>query len=114
MAAGWIAALKLVPWADVIEATPQVVQAARRLMGSAATTNAAGAETPQQQAERRMAQLEQELAASAQLIERLAEQHAQVVRAVDALRRRQQRLVWTVAALGVAATLPWLWVVLRG
>ena len=114
MAAGWIAALKLVPWADVIEATPQLVQAARRLMGSAATTGAAGAETPQQQAERRMAQLEQDLAALARLIERLAEQHAQVVQTVDGLRRRQQRLMWAVAGLGVAATLPWLWVALRG
>ena len=114
MAAGWIAALKLVPWADVIEATPQVVQAARRLMGNTATTGAAAAETPQQQAERRMAQLEQDLAASAQLIERLAEQHAQVVQTVDGLRRRQQRLVWAVVGLGVAATLPWLWVALRG
>ncbi|MFN3375725.1 MAG: hypothetical protein ACK40S_04155 [Burkholderiaceae bacterium] len=114
MAAGWIAALKLVPWADVIEATPQVVQAARRLMGSTAPASAAGAETPQQQAERRIAQLEQDLAASAQLIEQLAEQHAQVVQTVDGLRRQLQRLMWAMAGLGVAATLPWLWVMLRG
>ena len=34
MAIGWMTALKLVPWGDVIEATPQILQAARRLMGS--------------------------------------------------------------------------------
>ena len=33
MAVGWVTALKLVPWGGVIEATPQLLQAARKLMG---------------------------------------------------------------------------------
>ena len=32
MAVGWMSALKLVPWGDVIEATPQIMQAARKLI----------------------------------------------------------------------------------
>jgi hypothetical protein len=32
MAISWITALKLVPWGDVIEATPQVVKAAKGLL----------------------------------------------------------------------------------
>src|SRR2546427_2006056 len=32
MAISWITALKLVPWGDVIEATPQVVKAAKNLL----------------------------------------------------------------------------------
>jgi hypothetical protein len=27
---GWVTALKLVPWGDVIEATPQILQAAKK------------------------------------------------------------------------------------
>ena len=31
---GWVTALKLVPWGDVIEATPQILQAAKKLLGT--------------------------------------------------------------------------------
>ena len=31
---GWVTALKLVPWGDVIEATPQILQAAKKLLGA--------------------------------------------------------------------------------
>ena len=37
----WLTALKLVPWGDVIEATPQIVNAAKKLMGK---TRAGGVE----------------------------------------------------------------------
>ena len=40
MAAGWVAALKLVPWGDVIEATPQILQAAKKLLGATQKGNA--------------------------------------------------------------------------
>ncbi|KQO27774.1 hypothetical protein [Acidovorax sp. Leaf78] len=117
MAAGWITALKLVPWRDVIEATPQVLAAARKLMGStraghggaAGSDTAAGAPaslaaTPEaalRQWQDRVVRLEQEQQASAVLIQSLAEQNAQVVQAVEALRKRSQRLTAAVAVLGV-------------
>jgi len=118
LAAGWITALKLVPWRDVIEATPQVLAAARKLMGStraghggaAGSDIAAGgataslAATPEavlRQWQDRVVRLEQEQQASAVLIQSLAEQNAQVVQAVEALRKRSQRLTAAVAVLGV-------------
>ncbi len=110
MAVGWMTALKLVPWGDVIEATPQIMQAARKLLGStqktppgaAAPTAATGAPVdPLQAMQARITQLEEEQRASAVLIQSLAEQNAQLVRAIDALRVRSQRLLWGSVATGV-------------
>ena len=120
MAISWITALKLVPWGDVIEATPQVVKAAKGLLrkkdGAAAEEAAAASassrlSTPHssgeqalqliQSLEGRIRQLEQGQQQSAELIQQLAEQNAQVVRTVDPLRTGAQRLAWACAVLGV-------------
>ena len=115
MAVGWVAALKLVPWGDVLEATPQILQAAKKMLGStrqgtadaaAGTLAGAGdAATPPvalqlQQLRERVARLEQEQQESAVLIQSLAEQNAQVVQAVEVLRLRNQRLTAAIALLG--------------
>ena len=115
MAVGWVNALKLVPWGDVLEATPQILQAAKKLLGStrqgtadaaAGTLAGAGdAATPPvalqlQQLRERVARLEQEQQESAVLIQSLAEQNAQVVQAVEVLRLRNQRLTAAIALLG--------------
>lgn len=130
MATGWMTALKLVPWGEVLEATPQILQAARRLMGSAQKAPAPGAglaagagrsqnavamTTADQWAALRdsVLQLQDEQRASAQLIESLAEQNALLVRAVDALRVRQQRLVWAAWTLGITALGLLIWAVTR-
>ena len=123
MAISWITALKLVPWGDVIEATPQVVKAAKGLLGKkdpppagASAPTAPGAASPLsvphnageqallliQALEERTRQLEQARQQSAELIEQLAEQNAQIVRTVDLLRTGAQRLAWACAVLGVA------------
>ncbi|ART52569.1 hypothetical protein CBP34_14140 [Acidovorax carolinensis] len=124
MAVGWVAALKLVPWGDVLEATPQILQAAKKLLGStrqgtadaaAGTLAGAGdAATPPvalqlQQLRERVARLEQEQQESAILIQSLAEQNAQVVQAVEVLRLRNQRLTAAIAVLGAvcAGLLVW-------
>ena len=127
MAVGWVAALKLVPWGDVLEATPQILQAAKKLLGStrqgtadaaAGTLAGAGdAATPPvtlqlQQLRERVARLEQEQQESAVLIQSLAEQNAQVVQAVEVLRLRNQRLTAAIALLGAvcAGLIVWaLW-----
>ena len=115
MAVGWVTALKLVPWGDVLEATPQILQSAKKLLGStrqgtadaaAGTLAGAGdAATPPvalqlQQLRERVARLEQEQQESAVLIQSLAEQNAQVVQAVEVLRLRNQRLTAAIALLG--------------
>ena len=126
MAAGWVAALKLVPWGDVIEATPQILQAAKKLLGTTQKGNAdaaacaleggAGGETAMpvalqlQHLRDRVAQLEREQQESAVLIQSLAEQNAQVVRAVEVLRQRQQRLTVAAGILAVACTGLLVWV----
>ena len=115
MAVGWVTALKLVPWGDVLEATPQILQSAKKLLGAtrkgtadaaAGTLAGAGdAATPPvalqlQQLRERVARLEQEQQESAVLIQSLAEQNAQVVQAVEVLRLRNQRLTAAIALLG--------------
>ena len=122
--AAWMTALKWVPWGDVIEATPQILQAAKKLMGktrAAAKEPAAGAlagaegtatnaeDAQLAQLRERVAQLEQEQQDSAALIQSLAEQNAVVVRAVDGLRQRNRRLGFAVVTLAVfvAGLLVW-------
>ena len=88
MAAGWVAALKLVPWGDVIEATPQILQAAKKLLGTTRKGNAEAAAGALEGAggepaipvalqlehlRERVAMLEQEQQESAVLIQSLAE-----------------------------------------
>lgn len=117
MAVGWVTALKLVPWGDVIEATPQILQAARKLLGTTQKGNAepaasalegAGSEPTipvglqLQHLRDRVARLEQEQQESAVLIQSLAEQNAQVVQAVEVLRQRHRRLMVAVGVLAVA------------
>ncbi len=115
MAAGWISALKLVPWSQVIEATPQLVQGARRLLGASdkAPASAAPADSGAgalQALEQRVAQLEQEQRDAAALLQSLAEQNLQVVQMVQALRLRQKRLLGAMAVLGAlwAGLLAWV------
>ncbi|MBF5003316.1 hypothetical protein [Diaphorobacter caeni] len=125
MAIPWIAALKLVPWGEVIEAAPQVIRAAKGLVrkkdadeqrGKQAAAAAASAErlSPPtssgelalqqvQHLQGRIELLEQSQHQSLDIIEKLAEQNAQLVATVSALRVGAQRLVWACAALGTVS-----------
>jgi hypothetical protein len=120
----WMTALKLVPWSDVIEATPKIVKGARTLFTSTmrrkpeeAKNASDSAETTQQLAndpaslatrlvalQDRVSKLEDEQHASAELIASLAEQNAEIVRVVDGLRRRQ-RLLGSVCLVLIVAVL---------
>ncbi len=120
MAVGWMSALKLVPWGEVIEATPQIAQAARRLLGATEKAPPPDAATPKDTAadhiaalRQRVQALEEEQRASAVLIQSLAEQNAQVVRAIDALRVRCQRLAIAACVLGVGTTGLLAWALTR-
>ena len=124
----WMTALKLVPWGDVIEATPQILQAAKKLMGKTGADRADPAASGSlttgddntspaphavqlQQLRDRVAQLEQEQRDSAALIQSLAEQNAVVIKAVEALRQRNQRLTLATLALGALALSLLVWVI---
>ena len=123
MATSWISALKMVPWGEVIKATPQVVKAAQGMLKKkdaqaeareqedAQATSAQHLSPPTsageqallliQQQEERIAQLEQSQRQSLEIIEKLAEQNAQVVATVGALRIGAQRLMWACVVLGI-------------
>lgn len=118
----WISALKVIPWVDVIQATPALVKGARRLLRrseqEAAQASDLGAEAPPQslpEALQRLQTLEQELARqgrvqadSAALLESLAEQQARLVETVLALQRRN-RLLGIALALALLAGAAWIW-----
>jgi hypothetical protein len=119
----WMSALKLIPWVDVIEATPALVKGARRLLkrsrDEAAEVGATSTQTPPQtlpealarvqQLEAELAQLSQAQADSAALLESMAEQQARLVDAVRALRSRQRLLTLALLlALGMAGAALWL------
>lgn len=121
MAVSWITALKLIPWGEVIEATPQVVKAAKGLLRKKDDQAAAAAQAPVapigplshpqssgehalqliQLLEQRVSQLEQSQRQSLELIETLAEQNTQIVATVGLLRTGAQRLAWAVGILAV-------------
>ena len=120
MAIGWLTALKIVPWSDVIEAAPAVVGSARKFFsrtreaGLAAGAASPGADAPVQmpplqQLQARVDQLGasasrlgEQQQASAALIQSLAEQNAQLVQAVDRLRQRVALLFGALGVLGLA------------
>jgi hypothetical protein len=127
MAISWLTALKVIPWGDVIEHAPKVLNAARKLLerqGAPGAPPSAGdgaismppAEPPG------LAELHQRLVAAQQQIDQqnqaqeqltrtlaeLAEQNARLVSAVEVLRVRTRLLLWGFALL--APGLAWaLW-----
>lgn len=122
MAAGWLTALKVIPWADVIEAAPGLAKSAKSLFkrtqeGATVSTGSTpppsaddvGADAWAQAAQRiaslesRLAQATERQQAAAALIDTLATQNARLVEAVDALDKRCQGLKVALCLVGVVA-----------
>ena len=125
MAIGWLSVLKAVPWAEVITNAPKVADGAKKLWNSvgkktppaagAAAASEPGVHTPTE-LEARFAAMEvatsdlhAQMLASSEVIKSLAEQNAQLIRGVEAIRIRARWLSGAVlVSLGVAlATLAW-------
>lgn len=129
MAIGWLTALKLVPWADVIEAAPGLAKSARGLfkrtqdaaptaadVAAAAGASARSGDTLAQ-ATQRIAVLEASLAraierqqAGAELLDKLASQNAEMVTAIDVLGKNSQALRGWLIAVGIVAIAALVWV----
>ena len=123
MAIPWLVALKAIPWGDVIEHAPTVLNAARKLMDRS-KASPAGATAPAPldlgEAPPTLGELKNRLIEARQLIDQqaavqtqmaqtlteLAEQNARLVGAVDVLRKRTRLLLWAVALLAVGVV--WL------
>ena len=108
MAIGWITILKTVPWADVISNAPKVADGAKKLWktvakktsapgsstqaaqaaGSADTSSASPVEVRVSEMEARTAELHAQMLASSELINALAEQNAELVKRIEAIRVR--------------------------
>jgi hypothetical protein len=123
MAIPWLVALKVIPWGDVIEHAPKVLNAARKLMDRPkAPTTSTTAPVPLDlgDAPPTVGELKNRLIEARQLIDQqaavqtqmaqtvteLAEQNARLVAAVDVLRKRTRFLLWAVALLVVGVV--WL------
>ena len=117
MAIGWLTVLQSVPWSDVVRNAPKVAAGAKKLWDNVANKSAANPDAApdgsglapvpatleglQQQVlslQAANAHLQQRLIESSDLIGTLAEQNAQLIQGIQALRRR---LFW----LGVALVL---------
>jgi hypothetical protein len=124
MAIPWLVALKVIPWGDVIEHAPKVLNAARKLMErqrapkSAPTASDSATPMPlsdppspaelHQRLGEALRQLDHQAQAQEQLTQtlaELAEQNARLVGAVELLRLRTRWLLWGVALL--ALSLAW-------
>jgi len=126
MPSPWLLALKVIPWGDVIEHAPKVLNAARKLVdrqreqqhpaGSAQTTVAPGAAAPTteqlqsrlQVANERIDGLLQSQEQLTQTVADLAEQNARLVAAVNVLRLRTRLLLGAAAVGAVALIALWL------
>ena len=126
MALPWLLALKVIPWGDVIEHAPKVLNAARKLMDRDKTALPPGPRAEPLdlgQAPPSLGELKNRLVEARQLIDQqavvqeqmaqtlaeLAEQNARLVSAVDVLRKRTRLLLWAAALLAVGV----VWALLR-
>lgn len=123
MAIPWLVALKVIPWGEVIEHAPKVLEAARKLLdrqrkAKSPTTGDAGVSMPSSEPpslallQQRMVQMQQQIDGQAQAqdqqmqtLAELAEQNAQLVHVVELLRVRTRLLLWGLVLL--ALVLAW-------
>lgn len=124
MAVGWLAVLQLVPWTDVIKNAPKVADGAKKLWQTvgnkppprAGTTGTSVQLTPEGQAiatlkarlltlENATQDLHEQMLASSELIQSLAEQNTQLIRRAEVNRLRLLALASVTAMVAVAAVI---------
>lgn len=130
LAIGWLTALKIIPWGDVLAAAPHIVKGAKRLFAStkvdtsdppATSTTAptnlfsdddkfANLDNRIQQIHAKVIELGDEQQSSAELIKSLAEQNAHVVAAIEVLRIRTKILIIACISLAIAVAVLAFWV----
>ena len=122
MAVNWFASFKDIPWARVLEVAPSIAEGARNLWQRVASKPGQGPDaTPVAQAgakpdaevlaalevrvvplERRTTKLEDEARSSFEVVKSMAEQHSQLVSAVDSLLVRTRVLLRISGLLALA------------
>ena len=126
MASGWIRAFRAVPWNEVLAAAPAAVAGAKKVLTAlqkkreterTASATDAAARTPVdpdlQALHQRIVDLETDLVDATRVLNNLADQSAQLVAEVEALRRRARVLTWVSVALAAVVFAFLLWLSLR-
>ena len=119
----WLTVLQSVPWSDVVRNAPKVAAGAKKLWDNVAHKGAAAQDpadtTSTVEAEPTLLslradvmalraasmRLQQQLAESSALVSELAEQNTQLIAGMDALRRKQRRMLWALLAVSSMALL---------
>jgi hypothetical protein len=125
MAIGWMTALKIIPWGEVLESAPHIVKAAKHLFSTAKADADNFAEAPNSPTgdglvnldkrtrliEARIIELSNEQESSTALIKSLAEQNALIVEAIEVFRVRVKiLLIGCILLIGILAGLV-IWLV---
>lgn len=123
MAIGWLTVLNLVPWGEVIKNAPAVADSAKKLWDSvgkkapaaaaqdietvpaAEPSPVAALHSRLAEADASIAQLQEQMMASSQLIKALAEQNSELIRRVETNRVRVLWLAGLVLLFGAIAGL---------
>ena len=108
--AGWIAAFKVIPWAELIVAAPAVVKGAQTLWATVRKQEAPAlsGQDPvarQRALEAQVVELRRELTAASELVTNLAEQNSRLVSAVEILRVRTRVLFLATVIMAAALIL---------
>ena len=117
MAIPWLTVIQSVPWSDVVRNAPKVAAGAKKLWDNVAHKGATH-QDPSDTASTVEAEptllslkadvmalragsmrLQQQLAESSALVSELAEQNTQLIAGMDALRRKQRRMLWALLAV---------------
>ena len=119
----WLTVLQSVPWSDVVRNAPKVAAGAKKLWDNVAQKGAAAQDpadtTSTVEAEPTLLslradvmalraasmRLQQQLAESSALVSELAEQNTQLIAGMDALRRKQKRMLWALLVVAAVALL---------
>lgn len=119
----WLTVLQSVPWSDVVRNAPKVAAGAKKLWDNVAHKGAAAQDpadtTSTVEAEPTLLSLKtdvmalraasmrlhQQLAESSALVSELAEQNTQLIAGMDALRRKQKRMLWALLVVAAVALL---------
>jgi hypothetical protein len=113
MAFPWMLALKVIPWGDVIEHAPKVLNSARKLLDKQKGVHSPAESATPPDALRTLhaalVETQQNLQQLTQTTAELAEQNSRLVQAVELLRWRTRWLAGICALLlGAVVALTWL------
>jgi hypothetical protein len=119
----WLTVLQSVPWSDVVRNAPKVAAGAKKLWDNVAHKGAAAQDpadtTSTVEAEPTLLSLkadvialragsmllQQQLAESSAMVSELAEQNTQLIAGMEALRRKQKRILWALLVVAAVALL---------